>query len=137
MESEFNGKPASYFTGHAFYNAAHAGGFREAAREVIVSQLTYGHARLKATASKAVTAHAAAVARLEAVSARRARIVAVHDALVAAALAEVGAAIAEVARLLGADVAAAVLNLPRSELRRKVRSPQVQKLRKQPGGDRP
>ena len=54
----------------------------------------------QATAAKAVAAHGAAVARLD------------------AAAASVAAAVAEVARVLGADVAAAVLELPKSEVRR-------------------
>jgi hypothetical protein len=73
----------------------------------------------QAAGSKAVAAHAAAVARLDAVSARRARILAIHDAAVAAATTEVRAAVLEVVRLLGADVAAAVLNLPVRDLRAK------------------
>jgi hypothetical protein len=72
----------------------------------------------QASAAKAVAAHGAAVARLDATSARRNEIVAAQDALVAAAAANVAAAVAEVARVLGADVAAAVLELPKSEVRR-------------------
>jgi hypothetical protein len=72
----------------------------------------------QAAAGKVVAAHGAAVARFDATSARRNEIVAAQDAPVAAAAANVGAAVAVVAGVLGADVAAVVLGLSKSEVRR-------------------
>lgn len=62
--------------------------------------------------------HSAALARFEIVSARREKVVAQQDALVASRKAEVDAAVAKAARIMGIEVAAAVLNLSKSEVRR-------------------
>ena len=72
----------------------------------------------QATTAKAVAVHSAALARLDAAATRRAAVVAKQDALVAAATAEVTAAVAEAARIMGAEVAAAVLDLSKAEVRR-------------------
>jgi hypothetical protein len=66
-------------------------------------------------AGKAVSAHSAALARLEAVASRRAAVLVAQDGLVAAANAEVAAAVATAAKVMGADVAA---TLPHSARRR-------------------
>lgn len=72
-----------------------------------------------AAAAKAVAVHAAALARLDAATSRRAEIVARQDALVADAVTEVAGAVAEAARIMGIDVAAAVLDLSKAEVRRR------------------
>lgn len=72
-----------------------------------------------AAAAKAVAAHAASLARLDAATSRRAEIVARQDALVADAVTEVAGAVAEAARVMGIDVAAAVLGLSNAEVRRR------------------
>jgi len=71
-----------------------------------------------AAATKAVAVHAAALARLDAARSRRAEIVARQDALVADAATEVARAVAEAARVMGIDVAAAVLDSSKAEVRR-------------------
>ncbi len=71
-----------------------------------------------ATATKAIAGHAAALARLDAVTSRRAEIVGRQDDLVADAVTEVAHAVAEAARVMGVDVAAAVLALSKAEVRR-------------------
>jgi hypothetical protein len=73
------------------------------------------------------------VTRLEAVSARRARILAIHDAAVAAATTQVRAAVVEVVGLLGTDIASVVLNLPERDLRTK-RAPRGRQMRDPAGG---
>lgn len=72
----------------------------------------------QAATAKAVAVHAAALARLATATTRRAEVVAKQDALVAAAAAEVAAAVAEAARIMGTDVASAVLDLSKTEVRR-------------------
>lgn len=72
----------------------------------------------QAAAAKVVAVHSAALTRLDAASSRRAEVVAKQDALVATAAAEVAAAVVEVARVMGADVAAAVLDLSKAEVHR-------------------
>lgn len=69
-------------------------------------------------AAKAVATHSAALARLSAATSCRAEIVARQDVLVAAAVAEVASAVAEAAHIMGIDVAAAVLDLSKAEVRR-------------------
>lgn len=69
----------------------------------------------QAVTAKAVAAHSTALARLDAATTRRAAAVTRQDAIVAAANAEVTAAIAEAARVMGADAAAAVLDLSKAE----------------------
>jgi hypothetical protein len=72
----------------------------------------------QAAAAKVVAAHTASLARLDAAVFRRAEVVAGQDALVAAASTEVAAAVVAVAQVMGADVAASVLDLSKSEVRR-------------------
>lgn len=72
----------------------------------------------QAATAKVVAFHAAALARLDTATTRRAAVVAKQDALVAAAATEVDTAIAEAAKVMGIEVAAAVLNLSKSEVRR-------------------
>lgn len=72
----------------------------------------------QAAAAKAVATHTAALGRLDAVVTRRNKVVAQQDALVATARAEVDAAVAEAASVMGIEVAAAVLNLTKTEVRR-------------------
>lgn len=71
-----------------------------------------------ATAAKAVAVHAAAVGRLDTARSRRAEVLARHDALVADATSEVARAVAAAARVMGVDVAAAVLGVSKAEVRR-------------------
>lgn len=63
----------------------------------------------------------AALARLATATTRRTAVVAKQDALVAAAATEVATAVAEAARVMGADAAAAVLDLSKAEVRRIVK----------------
>lgn len=72
----------------------------------------------QAAATKALAVHAAALARLDAATSRRAEVLARQDALVADAVSDVAGAVAEAARVMGIDVAAAVLGLRKSEVRR-------------------
>ena len=72
----------------------------------------------QAAAAKAVGAHGAAMARLEAVISRRADVLAAQDSLVAAANAEVAAAVVTAAEVMGVDVAASLLDLTKAEVRR-------------------
>ena len=69
-------------------------------------------------AAKAVATHSGALARLSVATSCRAEIVARQDVLVAAAVAEVASAVAEAAHIMGIDVAAAVLDLSKAEVRR-------------------
>jgi hypothetical protein len=69
-------------------------------------------------AAKAVAAHSASQARLDAAISRRADVIAGQDALVATARAEVAAAVVSVAQVMGAEVAADVLALSKAEVRR-------------------
>ena len=71
-----------------------------------------------AAAAKSIAVHAAALARLDAVTSRRAEVVARQDAVVAGAATEVARAVGEVARVMGIGVAAEVLGLSRAEVRR-------------------
>lgn len=80
---------------------------------------------LQATSTKGVATHSAVLARLDAVlarfemvSTRRDKVVAQQDALVASRKAQVDAAVAKAADIMGIEVAAAVLNLSKSEVRR-------------------
>ena len=73
-------------------------------------------------AAKVAAAHSAALARLDAATSRRAKVVAHQDVLVAAAAAEVAAAVAETARVMGAEVAAAILDMSTTEVRRITRN---------------
>lgn len=72
----------------------------------------------QAASAKAVATHSAALGRLATVVAHRDRVTAQQDALVAAAQGEVDAAVAEAARVMGIEVAAVVLNLGKSDVRR-------------------
>jgi hypothetical protein len=71
----------------------------------------------QAAAAKAVAVHSAAQGRLDAAVSRRAQVVAEQDALVARANAQVTAAVVAVAQVMGADVAASVLDLSKAEVR--------------------
>jgi hypothetical protein len=72
----------------------------------------------QAAAAKAVAAHSASLVRLDGVIARRAQVVAEQDVLLAAANAQVTAAVVAAAQVMGTDVAASVLDLSKSEVRR-------------------
>ena len=72
----------------------------------------------QAAAAKAVATHSASSVRLDAVVSRRAKVIARQDALVATATAELESAIATVAHAMGVDVAAEVLGLKKTEVRR-------------------
>lgn len=72
----------------------------------------------QAAAAKAVASHATSTARLHAVLSRRAKVMERQDALVEAATADLEAAVAAVARAFGIDVAAEVLGLNKTEVRR-------------------
>ena len=76
----------------------------------------------QAAAAKVTAAHSAALARLDAATSRRAKVVAREDVLVATAAAKVAAAVAELARVMGAEVAAAILDLSKAEVRRITRN---------------
>jgi hypothetical protein len=79
----------------------------------------------QAAAAKAVGAHSAALARLEAVTSRRAEVLTAQDGLVAAANAEVAAAVVTAARAMGADVAATLLDVSKAEVRRVMKAAQL------------
>ena len=79
----------------------------------------------QAAAAKAVGAHSAALARLEAVTSRRAEVLAAQDCLVAAANAEVAAAVVTAAKVMGADVAATLLDVSKAEVRRATKAAQL------------
>lgn len=72
----------------------------------------------QAAAAKAVAAHSAARARLEAVIFRRAELLAAQDCLVAAACAEVAAALVTAANVMGVDVSATLLDVSKAEVHR-------------------
>jgi hypothetical protein len=72
----------------------------------------------QAAAAKAVAAYSASLVRFEVVVRRRAQVVAEQDTLVAGAKAQVTAAVVAAAQVLGADVAASVLDLSKAEIRR-------------------
>ncbi len=76
-------------------------------------------------AAKAVRAHSAALARLEAVTARRAEVLVAQDGLVAAANAEVAAAVVTAAKVMGADVAATLLDVSKAEVHRVTKAVQL------------
>ena len=71
----------------------------------------------QAAAAKAVAVHGAALVRLDTAICRRAEVLAAQDALVATASAEVAAAVSAVAQVMGVDLAAAMLDLPKAEVR--------------------
>ena len=79
----------------------------------------------QAVTAKAVGGHAAALARLETAASRRADVVARQDVLVAIAAAEVASAVVEAARVMGTDVAATVLDLRKTEVRRILKEAQI------------
>jgi ABC-type methionine transport system permease subunit len=79
----------------------------------------------QAVTAKAVGGYAAALARLETAAFRRAEVVGRQDVLVAIAVAEVATAIVEAARVMGADVAATVLDLRKTEVHRILKQAQV------------
>lgn len=83
----------------------------------------------QAVAAKAVAGHAATVSRLETAASRRAEVVARQDVLVAVAAAEVATAVVEAARVMGADVAATVLDLSKTEVRRILKEAQIKEAR--------
>lgn len=72
----------------------------------------------QAAAAKAIAVYSASLSRLDTLNSRRVKVVAEQDALVASANAEVTAAVVAVARVMGADVAASVLDLSKTEVRR-------------------
>lgn len=72
----------------------------------------------QAAAAKAVRTHSSAVTRLEAVTSRRAEVVAAQDALVLAAQADVAASVVALAKVVGADTAATLLDITKAEVRR-------------------
>jgi hypothetical protein len=73
-------------------------------------------------AANVVSAHSAALARLEAVTSRRAEVLVAQDGLVAAANAEVIAAVVTAAKVMGADVTATLLDVTKSEVRRAMKA---------------
>ena len=79
----------------------------------------------QAAAAKAVSAHSAALARFEAVTTRRAEVLVAQDGLVAAADAEVAAAVVTAAKVMGADVAATLLDVSKAEVRRAMKAAQL------------
>jgi ABC-type methionine transport system permease subunit len=79
----------------------------------------------QAVTAKAVGGHAAALVRLETAASRRADVVARQDVLVAIAAAEVASAVVEAARVMGTDVAATVLDLRKTEVRRILKEAQI------------
>ena len=72
----------------------------------------------QAASAKAIAAYSASLSRLDTAISRRAKVVAEQDGLVAMANAEVAAAVVAVAHVMGADVAASVLDLSKAEVRR-------------------
>jgi hypothetical protein len=76
----------------------------------------------QAATAKAVGAHSAALARLDAVRSRRAEGLAAQDCLVAAANAEGAAAVVTAAQVMGVDVAATLLDLTKAEVRRVIKA---------------
>lgn len=68
--------------------------------------------------TKAVATVEAAAAREEAAQAKRGEVLASQDVLVAAAQADLSAAIAALSAVVGVDVAADLLDLPKAEVRR-------------------
>jgi hypothetical protein len=72
----------------------------------------------QAAADKAVAAYSASLSRLDAVRTRRAQVLAEQEVLVTAANAQVAAAVTAAAEVMGADVAASVLDLSRARIRR-------------------
>ena len=72
----------------------------------------------QAAAAKAVGAYSAARARLEAVTSRRAEVLATQDCLVAAANAEVAAALVTATNVMGVEVAATLLDVSKAEVHR-------------------
>ena len=83
----------------------------------------------QAVTAKAVGGQAAALARLETAGSRRAEVVARQDVLVAMAAAEVASAVVEAARVMGADVAATVLDLRKTEVRRILKEAQIKEAK--------
>jgi hypothetical protein len=79
----------------------------------------------QAAAAKAFGAHSAALARLKAVTSRRSEVLAAQDCLVAAANAEVAVAVVTAAKVMGADEAAALLDVSKAEARRATKAAQV------------
>jgi hypothetical protein len=70
--------------------------------------------------SKAVAAVEAAAGREEAVQTKRLEVITAQDALVAAAKADLASAVAGLVVVVGVDVAAELLDLPKAEVRRMV-----------------
>ena len=79
----------------------------------------------QAAAVKAVSAHSAALARLEAVTSRRTEVLAAQDGLVATAKAEVTVAVVTAAKVMGADVTANLLDVSKAEVRRAMKAAQL------------
>lgn len=76
----------------------------------------------QAAAAKVAAAHSTALARLDAATSRRSKVVAREDVLVAAAAAKVAAAVVETARVMGTEVAAGILDMSKAEVRRITRN---------------
>lgn len=70
--------------------------------------------------SKAIAAVEAAAGREEAAKAKRAEVIAAQDAVVAAAQEDLASAVAGLSAVVGVDVAAELLDLPKAEVRRMV-----------------
>jgi len=75
----------------------------------------------QAAAAKAIAVYSTSLGRLDTINSRRANVVAEQDAFVASAIAEVAAAVVAVADLMGADVAASVLDLSKAGVRRMIK----------------
>jgi hypothetical protein len=71
----------------------------------------------QAAAAKAVAAHASALARLDTIISRRAKVIADQDTVIAAARSEVEAAVVTVVQVMGVANAAEILNLSAKEVR--------------------
>ena len=72
----------------------------------------------EAAAAKAIAVYSASLSRLDTVNSRRAKVAAEQDVLVASATAEVTAAVVAVVNVMGAEVAASILDLSKAEVRR-------------------
>ena len=72
----------------------------------------------QAAGAKVLAIHSAALARLDTVISRRAKIIGDQDALVAIANADVNAAVAAVVQVMGVAVAADILGLNATDVRR-------------------
>ena len=72
----------------------------------------------QAATNKAMSVYAAAIARSDAITSRRAEIISGQDAMVAAASADVDVAIAAIAEIVGVETTSGLLELGKAEVRR-------------------